>query len=111
MSLIASLKSSWYLGRGSRSFRKGNYEQALRYFLSSLEIARQSSAFYECAIRQEVVAETYLKLKQYDSAKSYANESINMNKKHKTVHFEKSINRLYYLLDKIKLIEEQDQQK
>lgn len=105
MSLLRSLKASWYLGRGSKAFKYGRYDQALRYFLSALEYAQETESSGELAVRKEAIAETYLKLENYDKARLYAAESLETNKnlysKYNMEIYKKAVNRVSRLLDAI----------
>lgn len=104
MSLFGSLKGSWYLGKGSKAFKEGRYDHALKYFLSSLEYARSESDG-ELAFNKEVIAETYLKLGNYNKARLYASESLETYKsicsESKGNIFIDAINRVNRLIDKI----------
>jgi hypothetical protein len=115
MSLVASLKKSWYLGRGSRALNKCNYKLALKYFNWSLDNARKSNDNYEIIIPLESLAETLMHLNQNETAKLHALECREMCTKlsqtDKSGVFKKSLNRVNNLLDKINQSEEQDQQK
>lgn len=105
MSLFGSLKGSWFLGKGSRAFKYGRYDQALRYFLSAHEYAQETNNSGELAVRKEAIAETYLKLEDYDKARLYASESLEIyNKfysKNKSDVFKEAINRVNRLLNEI----------
>jgi tetratricopeptide (TPR) repeat protein len=105
MSILKSLKGSWYLGKGSRAFKDGRYEQALRYFLSAIEYAKETESVGELAVRKEAIAETYLKLGHYDRARRYASESLetykNLYSRDNTEIDKKAVNRVSRLLDAI----------
>ena len=105
MSLLRSLKGSWYLGRGSKAFRCGRFDQALKYFLSSLAYAQETESSGELTVRREAIAETYFKLGDYDKARLYASESLeiynNFYSKDKSDIFKKAVNRMNRLLDEI----------
>jgi len=109
MSLLGSLKGSWYLGKGSRAFKCGRYDQALRYFLSAHEYAQETENSGELAVRKEAIAETYLKLEDYDKARLYAFESLEIYKifysKNKSDVFKDAVNRVNRLLNEIALRE------
>jgi len=106
MSLLGSLKGSWYLGKGSRAFKDGRYDQALRYFLSALEYAQETESSGELAVRKEAIAETYLKLENYDKARLYASESLetykNLYLKDNMEIDKKAVNRVSRLLDEVR---------
>lgn len=106
MSMLRSLKGSWYLGKGSKAFRNGRYEQALNYFLSSLEYAVNAENCGEVAVRKEAIAETYFKLGSCDKARLFADESMeiykNLFSKDNSEIFKESINRINRLLDEIR---------
>lgn len=114
MSLFGSLKSSWYLGKGSRAFKKGRYDQALRYFLSALEYAQESKSTGELAVRKEAIAETYLKLENFNKARLYASECLEIYEKFyskdKSDVFKKAVNRANRLLDEISYREQDKSQ-
>ena len=105
ISLYKSLKGSWYLGKGSRAYKEGRYDQALRYFLNALEYAQGTQNSGELAVRKEAIAETYLKLGNYDKARLYASESLAIYNKFyntdKSDVFKQSVYRLNKLLDEI----------
>jgi tetratricopeptide (TPR) repeat protein len=103
--IISSLKSSWFLGKGSKAFNNGYYKKALRYFLYALENAKKTDSSAEVAVRMEAIAETYLKLDDYNKARSYAYESLEIYNKFLSNDnrgvFKKAINRVKKLLDEI----------
>jgi tetratricopeptide (TPR) repeat protein len=105
MTLFGSLKGSWYLGKGSRAFKNGRYDQALGYFLSALKYAQETESSGELAVRKEAIAETYLKLGNYDKARLYASESLGIYEeffsKDKSDVFKQAVNRVNRLLEEI----------
>ena len=114
MSLFRSLKCSWYLGKGSRAFKCGRYDQALRYFLSAHEYAQETENSGELAVRKEAIAETYFKLEDFDKARQYASGSLEIyrsfySKKQSDV-FKEAINRVGRFLNEITFREKEKSQ-
>jgi tetratricopeptide (TPR) repeat protein len=112
--ILPSIKSSWFLGRGIKAFNNGYYDKALRYFLSGLENAKKTDDDIEIAGQMEAIAETYFELENYDRARLYANEALEIFKKYLPADtrgaFKKSVNNLNKLLDDIRNKEEEKSQ-
>ena len=105
MNLFKSLKSSWYFGKGYKALKNQRYDQALRYFLFALKYNQAAENSAELAVLKEALAETYLKLENFDEARLYATESIEIYEtfysKDKSDLFGKSVYRANKLLEKI----------
>ncbi len=114
MSLFRSLKGSWYLGKGSRALKCGRYDQALRYLLFAHEYAQEAGNAGELAVRREAIAETYLKLEDFDKARQYACESLEIYKsfysKNQVTVFKEAINRVSRFLNEITFKEKENKQ-
>jgi len=105
--LIFQIISSWHHGKGSKFTRKGKFEIALKHFQTALEYALRSDNEASVPVEKECIARTFVRLRNYEQAKKYATESLNLYNKLQTAGsiFHDGANRVREL---IKIIENQE---
>lgn len=103
--LLAHIKSGWHHGKGVKYSKKRNYELSLKHYLKALDYARKTDNLGSIANELECVAINYYRLKDYDRAKLYANECLNIYKqlseKDDSGFFDKCVDRVKELLSNI----------
>lgn len=100
---IYQLISAGHHGRGSKYTRKGDFEKALKHFRLALEYALRSDTKAYVPAEMESISRTFIRLGDYEQARKYAIESLNLYKEMQWAGsiFEKSVGRVEALLEAI----------
>lgn len=88
MSIISELKSFWYHsksglhhGKASKLSRRGDYASALDHYETALNYAKLTDNAGSTATEMECLALTLMRLKEYERALKYAEDSNRIYKK------------------------------
>lgn len=104
MTILSYMRRSKYFTKGAKAYKSELYHQALGYFMLALKHAAGDER--ETARIKEVIAETYLKIKNSNRASHFAQESLKTYQKlydrNKADEFSNAINRLTKLLASIR---------